>query len=94
MNPILHLITETFHKKETKNLNQFIHNSKTQNEFYLVTDYCFGEDDKQNNVFSFSLLQTDIKKANESFESYVDNPLAYHFSFIIPYENKLLEHFK
>lgn len=86
MNPILSLITNTLDQKETENFRMFIDSlESSKKEWYLVSDFCIGEKDKLNDVFSFSLLQTDIKDIN--------NPVAYHFSFAIPRENQLLEHF-
>lgn len=93
MNPILNLIADTFNKKEPKNLIRFIDSHKAQNEFYLVINYCLEESDKLNDVFSFSLLPINKKEINDSLAIYVDSPLAYHFSFALPNENKFLEHF-
>lgn len=61
---IIEPIIEVFEKKESLSLKLFIETFSKNSSWYLISDYCINDQNKNNDVFTFSLLLNHDKFKN------------------------------
>lgn len=111
MQPLIDIFLDVLTKREITYFKNFLSGFNLKNtNWYLLSDYCIGDDGKFNDVITFTLLAkhdtlenisdyinsiapVDLKKTKKvshEFLTYLNSPLVYHFSLVIPKEQFLL----